>query len=122
MPLFFIACGGDSDTATSPMKNSSADMEVSTYDGLPTCAEKREGKTAYVKDQDQGYVCKAGKWVEDEGAVKIYSSERKLSFCYCYNNSVDSCTKYGRLYTWAAAKDSVGAWCLSQRLAFAVKE
>lgn len=56
------------------MKNSSADMEVSTYDGLPTCAEKREGKTAYVKDQDQGYVCKAGKWVEDDGAVKIYSS------------------------------------------------
>jgi len=65
------ACGGDSDTATSPVKNSSADMEVSTYDGLPTCAEKREGKTAYVKDQDQGYVCKAGKWVEDDGAVKI---------------------------------------------------
>ena len=24
----------------------------------------------------------------------------------CYNNSVDSCAKYGRLYTWAAAMDS----------------
>jgi len=26
---------------------------------------------------------------------------------YCYNNSADSCAKYGRLYTWAAAIDSV---------------
>ena len=25
---------------------------------------------------------------------------------YCYNNSADSCSKYGRLYTWAAAMDS----------------
>ena len=28
---------------------------------------------------------------------------------YCYNNSADSCAKYGRLYTWAAAMDSAGA-------------
>lgn len=27
---------------------------------------------------------------------------------YCYNNSADSCSKYGRLYTWAAAMDSAG--------------
>lgn len=27
---------------------------------------------------------------------------------YCYNNLVDSCAKYGRLYTWASAMDSVG--------------
>ena len=26
---------------------------------------------------------------------------------YCYNNSADTCAKYGRLYTWAAAIDSV---------------
>ena len=26
---------------------------------------------------------------------------------WCYNNSLDSCTKYGRLYTWAAAIDSM---------------
>ena len=29
---------------------------------------------------------------------------------WCYNNSVDSCAKYGRLYTWAAAIDSAGTW------------
>ena len=27
---------------------------------------------------------------------------------YCYNNNSANCTKYGRLYTWAAAMDSVG--------------
>ena len=27
---------------------------------------------------------------------------------YCYNKSLDSCAKYGRLYTWAAAMDSAG--------------
>ena len=30
-----------------------------------------------------------------------------LSRNWCYNNSLDSCDKYGRLYTWAAAIDSV---------------
>ena len=29
---------------------------------------------------------------------------------YCYNDNASNCTKYGRLYTWAAAMDSVGTW------------
>ena len=29
---------------------------------------------------------------------------------YCYNDTPSNCTKYGRLYTWAAAMDSVGTW------------
>lgn len=29
---------------------------------------------------------------------------------WCYNNSLDSCVKYGRLYTWAAAMDSAGTF------------
>ena len=30
---------------------------------------------------------------------------------WCYNNSADSCAKYGRLYTWGAAADSVNTEC-----------
>jgi uncharacterized protein (TIGR02145 family) len=30
---------------------------------------------------------------------------------YCYDNSADSCAKYGRLYTWAAAMDSATTGC-----------
>ena len=29
---------------------------------------------------------------------------------WCFNNEPDSCTKYGRLYTWAAAIDSVAVY------------
>ena len=32
------------------------------------------------------------------------------STSWCYGNDADNCTKYGRLYTWAAAMDSVGTW------------
>ena len=28
----------------------------------------------------------------------------------CYENNVSNCTKYGRLYTWATAMDSIGMW------------
>ena len=28
----------------------------------------------------------------------------------CYNDSMSNCNKYGRLYTWSAAMDSVGTW------------
>ena len=29
---------------------------------------------------------------------------------YCYNDDSTKCSKYGRLYTWAAAMDSAGIW------------
>ena len=78
--LFLLsACGGDSDSTTSPAKSSSADMEVATYEMLPSCAEKREGKTAYVKDQDQGYICQNKKWVESDDAVDVYPSSTSAS-------------------------------------------
>ena len=32
------------------------------------------------------------------------------SSSFCYNDSVSYCEKYGRLYLWSAAMDSVGKW------------
>ena len=32
------------------------------------------------------------------------------SISWCYNNDASNCSKYGRLYTWAAAMDSAGTW------------
>ena len=29
---------------------------------------------------------------------------------FCYDDDVGNCSKYGRLYTWSAAIDSVGTW------------
>ena len=34
----------------------------------------------------------------------------KTTNSYCYKDSLSYCSKYGRLYTWAAAMDSVGTW------------
>ena len=67
LAFMFAACGDSGNTA-SPQSN--ADMEVRTYSELPSCAEKRDGKTAYVADQEQGYICQNGKWVEDDD-VKV---------------------------------------------------
>ena len=34
---------------------------------------------------------------------------------YCYNDNESNCTKYGRLYTWAAAMDSEGTWSTNSK-------
>ena len=34
----------------------------------------------------------------------------KTDSSFCYNNEETYCTKYGRLYRWAAAMDSAGTW------------
>jgi uncharacterized protein (TIGR02145 family) len=136
LALMFAACG-DSGNGASPHSN--ADMDVQTYSELPSCAEKRDGKTAYVADKEQGYICQNGKWVEDDDVkvVDYPSSSTSLTGnlltdsrdgqsyrivtigfqtwmaqnlnyetanSYCYGNTPSKCTKYGRLYTWAAAK------------------
>ena len=38
---------------------------------------------------------------------ETYTSD---STSWCYDNDPANCAKYGRLYTWAAAMDSVGEW------------
>ena len=38
---------------------------------------------------------------------ETYTSD---STSWCYDNDPANCAKYGRLYTWAAAMDSVGTW------------
>ena len=73
--FFFSAFGSSSSTGSNDSpKISDADIEVEFYKGLPSCTEKREGETAYVVDQEQGYVCENGKWIEDDAAVEIRSS------------------------------------------------
>lgn len=45
--------------------------------------------------------------------VPFYYEDENItsdSTSWCYDNDPANCTKYGRLYTWAAAMDSVGTW------------
>ena len=77
------ACGGDSDSSTTPSNlESESDLVVATFDDLPVCTSKREGSTAYVKDGKTAYVCEDSNWKEDkdpESAEKSSSSKAKSS-------------------------------------------
>ena len=78
--FLLAACGDDSGTASGgSTKLSNADMEVDSYSQLPSCVEKREGKTAYVVDQEQGYVCQEGEWVESDAVETNNSSSLNSS-------------------------------------------
>ena len=209
----------DSDSAKDAESGEKVDAVVPTFDDLPACTGDRNGKTAYVEDEDSAYVCKKGLWVVDDSLTKAVrpdsenkssssakakssssktgdssssaksssskdskssSSDEKnsssssvvptvsvaspcktetednceygsltddrdgqtyktvkigeqwwmaenLNYAYtgvpfkyrdrtsdstswCYYNDAANCAKYGRLYTWAAAMDSVGTW------------
>ena len=64
-----FSCGDDSESFNAPEKLSDADIEVPSYRQMSQCFGENEGKTAYVVDQDQGYICQNGEWVEKEVAV-----------------------------------------------------
>ena len=177
----------DSDSAKDAESGEKVDTVVPSFDDLPACTGDRNGKTAYVEDEDSAYVCKKGLWVVDDSLSKAVrpDSEKKssdgkssssgknnpsspvdspcktatgdnceygtltddrdgqtyktvkigeqwwmaenLNYAYtdvpfkyrsytsdstswCYDNDAANCAKYGRLYTWAAAMDSVGTW------------
>ena len=44
------------------------------------------------------------------GVPYNYSGYTSDSTSWCYSDAAANCTKYGRLYTWSAAMDSVGTW------------
>ena len=51
-----IACGDDSSSiapeqTSESIESTDSDLVVKTFDDLPVCSNKREGSTAYVKDE-----------------------------------------------------------------------
>jgi uncharacterized protein (TIGR02145 family) len=84
--LFLAACGDDS-SVTSP----------SGKESLPTLTDSRDGqtyKTVVIGKQT---------WMAQNLNIETEKS-------FCFNTDSSNCTKYGRLYTWAAAMDSAGEW------------
>ena len=67
-----------------------------------TVLDDRDGQTyKTVKIGDQWWMAENLNYAD---SVKTPSLLKRN---WCYNNESDSCSKYGRLYTWAAAIDSV---------------
>ncbi len=82
----FIACGGDSSSSapeqtSESIESTDTDLVVKAFDDLPVCSNKREGSTAYVKDEKVAYVCEDGDWTpdSDENVDKKSSSSGKAS-------------------------------------------
>ena len=77
----FAACGDDSGSGkgTEPAEVPDSDIIAATFDDLPVCSGKREGTTAYVKDEKSAYVCEAGDWNPDKGTDKDPKSAENTS-------------------------------------------
>ena len=105
-----------------------------------SCAGFTQWKTirkAYTATEDSLYYCSDSEWfgsvgmhydvftdIRDYKTYKIviigtqtwmaenlnYEYNVKTAKSYCYGDSVAYCNKYGRLYTWSAAMDSVGSF------------
>ena len=114
--LLLVACGDDdSDFATRPSEGSSSsvtpqssDSETSVSTG--TMTDSRDGQTyKTVTIGTQTWMAQNLNYAYTDVTYKQgnYTSD---STSWCYNDDANNCSKYGRLYTWAAAMDSVGTW------------
>lgn len=114
------------------------EMDLSLNKGCVSYIENYGIRKQISEEQDSVYTCKNGKWtgsvivygsLTDERDLKTYKTivigtqkwmAENLNYSdtinypsmtgrnWCYR--LDSCAKYGRLYTWAAAMDSAGTF------------
>ena len=131
----FVACGDDdSDFATRPgessssvckdcddessssdtPKSSDSETSVSSSSAKSSSSSAKANGSEYdaiantLKDLRDGQTYRTVKIGDQVWMAENLNLETDKSFCY--NDSVEYCDKYGRLYTWAAAMDSAGTW------------
>ncbi|WP_458450923.1 fibrobacter succinogenes major paralogous domain-containing protein [Fibrobacter sp.] len=109
---------GTPESSSSEISSSSAGKIESSSSSVALatpCKTETEDNCEYgeLTDDRNGQTYKAVKigaqwWMAENLNYKTDNS-------FCYNDSAEYCTKYGRLYTWAAAMDSVGEWSTNGR-------
>ena len=113
--FFFAACGDDGGSATRPSEESSSSVALSSSSSsvIPSSSSSKVTEPAEVTkgsitDTRDGHSYKTVTIGSQTWMAQNLNYETANS--YCYSNNASNCTKYGRLYTWAAAMDSVGSW------------
>ena len=115
-----------SSAKSSSSKNGDAKSSSSSAESLSSDASSigffEDGVTGTMTDGRDGQIYKIVKigrqiWMAENlnyaytGVPYIYTETNTSdSSSWCYDNDPANCTKYGRLYTWSAAMDSVGRW------------
>jgi len=103
------------ESSSSEKVEESSSSEKSSSSVIQPCKTKTEDNCIYgtLLDKRDGHTYKTVKignqeWMAENlnyaDSLKTASLKGKS---WCYNNSVELCNKYGRLYTWSAAIDSV---------------
>ena len=107
----------DGKSSSSGEKNSSSSSvalpcKTETEDNCEygSLTDDRDGQTyKTVKIGEQWWMAENLNYAYTDVPFK-YRSYTSDSTSWCYDNDAANCAKYGRLYTWAAAMDSVGTW------------
>ena len=107
----------DGKSSSSDEKNSSSSSvalpcKTETEDNCEygSLTDDRDGQTyKTVKIGEQWWMAENLNYAYTDVPFK-YGSYTSDSTSWCYDNDAANCAKYGRLYTWAAAMDSVGTW------------
>ncbi|WP_407441938.1 FISUMP domain-containing protein [Fibrobacter sp.] len=84
------------------------DFYIKEYDqGVSQLVDSRDGNVyKTVKIGDQVWMAENLNYAYT-GVKFNYKDKTSDSTSWCYDNKIENCAKYGRLYTWAAAIDSV---------------
>ncbi|WP_304247163.1 fibrobacter succinogenes major paralogous domain-containing protein [Fibrobacter succinogenes] len=100
-------------SSSSSAKSSSSSVTLAIpckTDSTDTCeygelVDDRDGQIyKTVKIGDQVWMA------ENLNYAYLQPTDELDSSSFCYNDSAEYCEKYGRLYLWSAAMDSVGTW------------
>ena len=107
--LFFVACGNDSSTSANNSNDDISSKSSSSQRSVSSSSDKVADVIGNsMTDSRDGQKYKTVKIGSQVWMAQNLNYE--MADSYCYGNNAGSCTKYGRLYTWAAAMDSAGIW------------
>ena len=115
--LCLAACGDDdSDFATRPDGKESSSSGASSSSISPKSSDSKTKNDGSEYDADANTLIdfRDGKTYKTVVVGSQTWMAENLNFeatkSFCYGGDASNCAKYGRLYTWATAMDSVGEW------------